>query len=57
MLRRLTIKIKRENTFEKTVVSLPPVTTAISKPMFSPKRIRKTVAAVEIVKPMIVRLV
>jgi hypothetical protein len=41
--------------FEKPIVSLPPVTTAISKPTLSPKRIRKTVAAVQIVKPMIVR--
>jgi len=55
MLRRVTMKIKRENTLENPVVSLPPVTRAISKPMFSPNRMRKTVAAVQMVKPTMVK--
>ncbi len=49
------MKTKRERILKNPVVSLPPVTRAISKPTFCPKKMRKTVAAVHMVNPTMVK--
>jgi len=57
MLRRLTNVMKTEDIRENPTVSLPLVRKETPRPRLSPKIVRKTVVAVQIVKPMIAKLV
>jgi len=57
MLRRLTNIMKTEDIRENPTVSLPLVRMETPRPRLSPKIMRKTVVAVQIVKPIIAKLV
>lgn len=56
-LRMLTTRIKRENMKENPGVRVPSVARVTSKPRFSPKAKRKTVVAVQMINPVMVRRV